>query len=326
MSDTDDTDPNRQADLSRQAIDQVAVTSALGAVVAVHSRIADNALTASLLGTERGGHGVVFREDGLIVTIGYLITEAESVFVVTASGQTLPAHVVAYDQETGFGVVQALGRLDAPHVEVGSSADLQVGDPVVMAGYGGRSDCVLQKVIAKREFAGYWEYLLDEAIFTAPPHQNWGGTGLIDRHGKLVGIGSLFVQHVGRGGNTNDANMVVPIDLIKPILDDLLMYGRVQKPPRPWLGMITVEHQAGLVVASTVDGGPASKSDIEVGDIVAEVAGQPVRELASMFRLVWGLGEAGVEVPLTVIREGEHVDVYVNSADRNALLAAPQVH
>ena len=166
-------------------MDEVAVTSALGAVVALHSRIPDQALTASLLGTERGGHGVVFRDDGLILTIGYLVTEAESVFVVTASGQTLPAHVVAYDQETGFGLVQALGRIDATHVEIGSSADLVVGDPVVLAGHGGKSDSVQQKIIAKREFAGYWEYLLDEAIFTAPPHQNWGGAGLINRHGEL---------------------------------------------------------------------------------------------------------------------------------------------
>ncbi|MBT6275144.1 MAG: serine protease [Chromatiales bacterium] len=307
-------------------MDEVAVTSALGAVVALHSRIPDSGLTASMLGTERGGHGVVFRDDGLILTIGYLVTEAESVFVVSASGQTLQAHVVAYDQETGFGVVQALGRLDAPHVEVGSSADLQVGDPVVMAGHGGKSDSVHQTVIAKREFAGYWEYLLDEAIFTAPPHQNWGGTALIDRHGKLVGIGSLFVQHASSAGSTNDANMVVPIDLLTPILDDLLMFGRVQRPPRPWLGMITVEHQAGLAIASTVDGGPASYSDIEVGDIVTEVAGQPVRELASMFRLIWSLGEAGVKVPLTVIRDGDHVDVDINSIDRRSLLAAPQVH
>lgn len=309
-----------------KGMDEVAVTSAMGAVVALQARIPEDGLTAGILGTERAGHGVAFGDAGLILTIGYLVTEAQSVFVTTASGQTLQAHVVAYDQETGFGLVQALGRLDATPVELGSSADLEVGDTVVLAGHGGKSDAVYQEIIARREFAGYWEYLLEDALFTSPAHQNWGGAGLLDHAGRLVGIGSLLVQHMGASGAVGDANMVVPIDLLPPILDDLVMYGRVQKPARPWLGLITVEHQGGLVVANIAEGGPSEACDIEVGDGIKEVAGHPVSELAPMFRLLWDQGEAGVIVPLTMERDGRTFEVRVPSADRNDLLSAPSLH
>ena len=220
-------------------MNELEITSALSAVVSLRSRIPEDALTANVLGTERAGHGVQIRDDGLVLTIGYLITEAESIFLVTASGQTLQAHMVAYDQRTGFGLVQALGRLDAATVQMGSSADVRVGDPIVVAGHGGKSDMVAAEVITKREFAGYWEYLLDEAIFSAPAHSNWGGAAALDSEGRLVGIGSLFVQQAEGEDSGRDANMIVPIDLLPPILDDLLMYGRTRKPPRPWMGLLT---------------------------------------------------------------------------------------
>lgn len=308
-------------------INEFEVTSALSAVVSLRSRIPEDALTANVLGTERAGHGVQIRDDGLVLTIGYLITEADSIFLITASGQTLAAHLVAYDQETGFGLVQALGRLDAATVKIGESSGVKVGDSIVIAGHAGKSDMVSAEVIDKREFAGYWEYLLEEAIFTSPAHSNWGGAAALDRDGRLIGIGSLFVQEADdKGGSQRDANMIVPIDLLAPILDDLLMYGRTRKAPRPWMGMLTVEHQAGLVVASTIEGSPAEAAKLEVGDIVEEVNGEPVEELAELFRKVWNLGEAGVEIPLTVVRDGERMAITIQSADRNATLKAPQVH
>ncbi|MEM7403795.1 MAG: S1C family serine protease [Pseudomonadota bacterium] len=307
-------------------MNELEITSALSAVVSLRSRIPEDALTANTLGTERAGHGVQIREDGLVLTIGYLVTEAESIFLVTASGQTLPAHLVAYDQETGFGLVQALGRLDAATVTLGRSSSLKIGDPIVLAGHGGKSAMVSAEVIDKREFAGYWEYLLDEAIFTAPAHNNWGGAAALDSEGQLVGIGSLLVQQAEEGEQQRDVNMVVPIDLLPPIFDDLLMFGRTRKPPRPWLGMLTVDHPAGLVVASTYDGGPADEADLEVGDIVVEVGGYEVSDLAEMFRRVWGIGEAGVDIPLTIVRNGERMTVSVTSVDRNASLKSPRVH
>jgi S1-C subfamily serine protease len=299
---------------------------ALSTIVSVRTQIPEDAMTAKILGTERVGHGVLIRENGLIVTIGYLVTEAETIWIVDNKGGATPGHTVAYDQETGFGLIQALGRLDLPALELGSSADVSQGESVVLAGHGGRENAISAQVQAKREFAGYWEYLLDEGIFTAPPHPTWGGAGLIGCDGTLRGIGSLFVQQVISGGDPVNGNMVVPIDILKPIMDELLTYGRTQKPARPWLGMTTTEMDDALVVAGVTEGGPAQRADVRVGDFVLGVGGQSVKELAEMFRRVWATGEAGVCIPLTLSRDGEMLDLTVQSVNRSDLLKSPQLH
>ena len=211
-------------------------------VVGLQANIPEDAFTASILGTERAGSGVVIRESGLVLTIGYLITEAESIWLSTADGRVTPGHALAYDQETGFGLVQALGKLGVPALELGRSSAARTGDAVIVAG-GGRRQSVQASIIGKQEFAGYWEYLLDEAIFTAPAHPFWGGTGLIDRNGRLLGIGSLHVQQMSERGTSRDINMIVPIDILKPILDDLLTFGKRNKPARPWLGVYTADSE-----------------------------------------------------------------------------------
>jgi len=203
---------------------------------------------------------------------------------------------------------------------------LEPGEAVILAGHGGRRQAICARVQAKREFAGYWEYLLDEAIFTAPPHPTWGGTGLIGHDGTLRGIGSLFVQQMVPKKGPVDGNMIVPIDILMPIMDEMLSYGRTNRPPRPWLGMMTTEMDENLVVAGLVESGPAQRADVQVGDFVIGVNGQPVSELATMFRTIWAIGEAGVEIPLTLSRDGEMLDLTVQSVNRSDLLKSPQVH
>lgn len=298
----------------------------LTSVVGLRAQTPPDAFTAQRLGTDRSGHGVMIREDGLVLTIGYLITEAESVWLVDCQGQATPAHVVATDIETGLGLVQAMGKMTVPSIEIGSSKALAVNDPVILAGFGGRQGSVRAKVIDKREFAGYWEYVLDEAIFTAPPHPFWGGSGLIGPDGTLCGIGSLFIQQALGEDDTVDGNMVVPIDLLKPILDDLLTYGRRNKPPRPWVGMLTAESEGHLVVGGLFDGGPADQAGIQVGDLIADVAGLPVRGLPHLFRSIWVLGEAGVTVPLSIIRDGREMHVDIASACRSDFYKKPKMH
>ncbi len=298
----------------------------LSSVLSLQSRIPDDAFTAPILGTGRGGNGVVIGGDGLVLTIGYLITEAESVWLVSGDGAATPAHVVGYDQVTGFGLVEALGRLGAPVIEIGASRDSGVGDEVVIAGYGGLGHALKANIISRREFAGYWEYVLDEAIFTAPPHPLWGGAALIGRDGRLQGIGSLFVQEAHDEGVPREGNMFVPIDLLDPILDDLMKFGRVNQPPRPWLGMYTTDAEGSLVVAGLASGAPAHRADVQVGDVVLKVAGAPVTGLADMFRRIWALGPVGTVVPLTLSRDGDVVSVSVRSADRNEFLKSPGVH
>src|ERR1700693_5188323 len=210
---------------------------ALASMLGVRSIIPGDAFSAETLGTERAGNGVLIRKDGLVLTIGYLITEAETIWLSLNDGRSVPGHVLGYDQETGFGLVQALAKLDVPALEIGESGAAAVGDRVVVGGAGGRQRSVAASIVAKQEFAGYWEYVLDEAIFTAPAHPNWGGTALIGPGGDLLGIGSLQLEQAGDEGETEALNMIVPIDLLAPILDDLLAIGRPNRPPRPWLGL-----------------------------------------------------------------------------------------
>lgn len=299
---------------------------ALSAVVALRTQIPEDALTASMLGTERAGHGVVIDERGLVLTVGYLVTEAETIWIVDNNGVATPGHALGYDQETGFGLVQALGRLNLPALPIGDSAALVVGDDVILAGHGGARNAVKARVVSKREFAGYWEYVLDEGIFTSPPHPSWGGAALLNKDGQLCGIGSLFVQQALPGERRHDGNLIIPIDLLKPIIEDMKRYGRRQKPARPWLGMITTEVNGALVVAGMVDGGPADRAGVSVGDIVLGVNREPVHDLAVMFRRIWALGPAGTDIPLNLQRNNDQLEVHVQSVSRYDMLKSPQLH
>jgi S1-C subfamily serine protease len=298
----------------------------LSSIVSIKSHIPEDAFTATVLGTERVGSGVVIREDGVILTVGYLVTEAETIWITDNKGRAISGTVLGYDQESGLGLIQALGKLDLPAIDIGSSAAIEEGDKVILAGHGGRRGAVSANVIGLREFAGYWEYLLDRAIFTAPAHPNWGGTGLISADGKLLGIGSLFIQQSQEGQQPVDGNMVVPIDLLAPIYDDMLTYGFPNKPQRPWLGVFCTEAEDRLVVAGVSEGGPADLADLQSGDLIQKIDGRPVSTLADFFRQIWSLGPAGVEVPITVHRDGERLDLSVPSIARRDLLKGPQLH
>ena len=296
----------------------------LQSVVGLQAHIAEDAFTAQTLGTERAGSGVVIGENGLVLTIGYLVTEAESVWLSTADGRATPGHALAYDQETGFGLVQALGRLGLPALELGQSSDIEPGDPVILAG-GGRRQSVRASVIGRQEFAGYWEYLLPDAIFTAPAHPFWGGTALIGRDGRLLGIGSLMVQQMTERDNVRDINMIVPIDRLKPIQQDLVTYGRQNKPARPWLGVFSAERDGRVVVADVSPRGPAAAAGLREGDVLWAVRDESVTGLADFYRKIWASGPAGTEIPIEVVREGRTVWVRVKSADRAALLKTPRL-
>ncbi len=301
------------------------LNAALAAVVSLRVQVPDAAFTASVLGTERAGHGVLIESPGLILTIGYLITEAEQVWVLDDKGGVVTGDVVAYDYETGFGLVQALGKMSARPLELGSIKQLSVGQSVVVAGHGGASQALTAAVIAKQEFAGYWEYVLDEALFTAPPHPNWGGAAVLGPDGKVCAIGSLFMDQVAHGEPAIAGNMSVPVDLLHPILPELLTYGRTLKPARPWLGMFVSHMQGQLLVVGLYQSGPAAKT-IKPGDVVLAVAGQPVRELAACFRAIWSYGHAGTEIPLTVQRDGRVLELNIASVDRRDFWYKPRLH
>lgn len=299
--------------------------AALAAVVGLRASVPADAFTAGTLGVERSGNGVVIRNDGLVVTIGYLITEAEEVWLTLADGTVVPGHVIGYDQTTGLGLVQALAHIDVPALPIGRSSTAQLGERVVIGGAGGRKRSVAARIVARQEFAGYWEYVLDDAIFTAPSHPHWGGTALIGAAGDLIGIGSLQLEGVRDGVNT-PLNMIVPIDLLPPILDDMLRLGRPDRPPRPWLGIFASELEERIVILGIAPKGPASRADLRAGDVILAVDGEQIGDLATFFRSIWALGDAGIEVPLRIWRDGDTFEMRVNSADRNRYLKAPRVH
>ncbi len=292
---------------------------ALAAVVRLRATVPEDATTARALGTEREGNGIVIDASGLVLTIGYLIVEADSVEVETADG-TFPAEVVAYDGDTGFGLVRAPSMTGAQPVELGDSSAVGVGDTLEVLSFA--ADPLPVEVISRGEFVGYWEYLLDSAVYAAPAAPDFGGAALI-RDSKLVGIGSILASAALPGVGRVACNMFVPIDLLKPILPELVRTGRSGVPSHPWLGVNTEEAEGRVVVTMTTPGGPAEKAGLRSGDIILAVAGKPVAGLAEFYRLVWSTGPAGVSVQLRVLQGDSVRELTVTSVDRNERLRHP---
>lgn len=294
-------------------------------VVKLRADVPDDAFTAGILGSQRVGNGVVIDSDGLVLTIGYLVTEATDVWLTTADGREVAAHPLAYDQVTGFGLVLPLERLGAGPIALGSSAALRPFDKAHVVSAPEFAAPQPVEISARREFAGAWEYLIDDAIFAAPAHPHWSGAALIDADNSVVGIGSLLVREV-TGGEEINANMFVPIDLLKPILKDLTTRGRVSRKSRPWLGLYAAEMTGKIVVTGVAEGGPAQLADIREGDLITRVADHDVATLPDFYRQLWATGPAGTGVPLTALRGGTQMHLNVRSVDRGDLLKRPQAH
>ena len=292
----------------------------LKAVVKIRSIIPKEAHSAGTLGTEREGNGVVIDSKGHILTIGYLIIEAESIEVTPPEGKPVSATFVGFDHATGLGLLKTETPLQMRPMKMGQSSKIKEGEPVLIAGYGGEDAVQAARVISRKEFTGYWEYLLEEALYTAPAFVNYGGAALIDRNGLLVGIGSLFSQVVIPGFGTLPCNISVPIDLLPPILNDLITKGRSQKAPRPWLGINAEEAQGRVFVTRVTPGGPAERGGLKPGDLVLTVKGREVSGLTDFYRKIWALGNAGVEVPLAILQGVQIREITIRSSDRYQFL------
>jgi S1-C subfamily serine protease len=287
----------------------------LSAVVRVQSRILPDARTAPTLGARREGSGVLVRA-GYVLTIGYLVIEAEAIEVTAGDGRSVPATLAAYDHATGFGLLKLVAPLSGKPLPLGDSTALAERDAAMVVGHGGGEALNLVTVVSRRPFSGSWEYLLDAAIFTYPPVHNWSGAALISARGELLGVGSLIVPDAGGAGTPSPGNLFVPIDLLKPILDDLIAHGRAPGPRRPWLGVYAEELRGRLFVARVAREGPAERAGVSSGDIVIGVGGEEVASLADFYRKVWARGAAGVEVPLRLLQGLEVKDLRVRSIDR----------
>jgi len=295
----------------------------LQAVILVRTTIPEGARTARYLGTVRQSNGVVIDSNGLILTIGYGILEAETIQVIDAGGKAVSATFVGYDAESGFGLIRANTALGVTPIQLGNSSEIRVGDPLLVASYAGPGGVQGVRAIARQEFAAYWEYLLEDAIFTSPPYADFGGAALLDPDGRLVGIGSLFTQVTLEGSRSVPCNMFVPIDRLSPILADLLATGRSSRPPKPWLGIQAQETQGRVVVIRVSSDGPGEEAGIQPGDIILGVNNQDVTGLADFYRKVWALGGAGVDVHLSILREAQTSEIAVHSADRYQYMRMP---
>lgn len=288
----------------------------LSGVVRIKTFINPDGRTLENLGRDREGSGIVIDDNGLILTIGYLIVEAHTAEIVTNDGHAVPADIVGYDHDTGFGLLKAIAPLKVRPLLLGKSADVKTGDPVVVAGYGGAARAVPVRVVSKREFAGYWEYLLDDAIFTSPPYPAWSGAALLNHEGKLVGVGSLVVGDTAEKGGGAPGNVFVPIDLLPPILGDLLTTGHSATPPKPWIGVNTQDIGGHVFVTRVSPGAPADKAGLKRGDLIVGVNGAAAKGLPDFYRKMWAQGTAGASIPLDILRGGEHLRVDVPSMSR----------
>jgi S1-C subfamily serine protease len=292
------------------------VEHTLKAVIKVRSTVPENARTARILGTEREGNGVVIDANGLIVTIGYLILEAKTIEVYPHGDKPVQAAFLGYDHQTGFGLLRAKDPINITPIELGQSSAVKEGDPILTVSYGGSESVQGARIISRQEFVGYWEYLLEDALYVAPPHSNFGGAALIGRDGQLLGIGSIFTQFAVPGIGTVPCNMFVPIDRLKPILTDLVTVGRSHGPTQPWLGLHADEAHGRVFVIRVTSGGPAERAGLRPGDMILTVNLKAVNGLADFYRKVWSLGNAGVDVPLSILQGTQMRDIKVHSADR----------
>ena len=293
-----------------------ALNRAYESVVGVRTIAVEDARSSENLGHERHGSGVVISNDGLVLTIGYLVLEADEVQVTTSKGRTVPAVVVAYDHATGFGILRPLGPLDVKPISLGSSGAVDALDRLLIVAAGGEESLSVATVVSKRQFAGYWEYLIDNAIFTSPPRPDFGGAALVNKEGALVGIGSLFVMDAMTPGERLPGNMFVPIDLLKPILEEMISTGRQKGGVRPWIGVNSLEEDGRLKVMRVSVDSPAERAGIVPGDIILGLAGEKVEKLPEFYQRLWAAGAPGVEITLKVLKGTEVRDVKIRSIDR----------
>lgn len=288
----------------------------VSAIVRVKTFINPDGRSVSNLGREREGSAVVLDENGLVLTIGYLMVEAHAAEIVTNSGRTVPASVVGYDHETGFGLLRAIEPLKLKPLPMGKSADLKEKDRALVVSFGGAAAVLPVNVVSRRVFAGSWEYLVPDAIYTSPPHPAWSGAALVSRDAKLVGIGSLIVGDATGASDNVPGNMFVPIDLLLPIFGDLLANGRISGPGKPWLGVNANEIGGRLLVSRVTPESPAEKAGIKRGDVVIGIGGDTTKTLPEFYRKLWSQGDAGVTIPLDVQQSGSTKRIDIPSVNR----------
>ncbi len=296
------------------------ITPPLDAVVKLSIRAVDGARTADTLGAEREGTGIVIDDNGLILTIGYLVLEAASILVMTGDNKIYPASVVGFDHATGFGLLRASPPPPCAPVVLGDSSNLGELQGLVVAGHAGAGGVTGAALVSRRRFIGWWEYMIDDALFTAPPRYEHSGAALFDGNGRLVGIASLWVSDALNAGVAFPGNMFVPINLLKDVLDDLVRDGRRRGAARPWLGLNTEQVDGHLVVTRVLPDAPADQSGLKRGDIILGIGGDSIGSQSEFYQSLWSSGGAGEDITLHIVRNKVVKHLIVQTSDRLSYL------
>jgi S1-C subfamily serine protease len=290
------------------------------AVMSVHSLIPETAMTAQMLGTERESHAVQVSADGLMLTVGYSIMEATEVWITNRKGQTSEGIVLAHDYDSGLALLRPATSLGTNYLETADASTVSVGDRISIV-TSENSKAMDAVIFAREQYAGRWEYLLEDTFYTVPLCEHWSGAGLLNKEGKLCAIGSLALGLKGPTGDIVPGNLFIPVDLVTPHLEHMSNHGKKPGALRPWLGTLVEEHDAELCVVGLYMGAPAARAGIRTGDIILSVADQPVSSMAGFFRTLWYFGPAGTRIPLTVKagNDGETIkEIILDTIDRDS--------
>jgi len=304
-------------------VTQDKITEYYDAIVSIRSKVPSDARSALSLGTQREGNGVVI-DNNLILTIGYIVTEASEIEIGLADGRSLPGILVGYDHTSGFGIIRPLFETDLVSLKLGDSDKIQLDEPLFVMPSKRRGVGSVAKMVSRRPFSGWWEYYLDKPIFTLPANEDWGGTPLLNTDGEILGVGSLFVPDAASEGSFSPGNMFVPINLLKPILDDLIQYGRRQSDIKPYLGITSEDFAGSVVVRRVREGGPAFNAGLQAKDVITAVNGVPVSTLEKFYKVIHGSGSAGITINLSVKRQNQPLEFTLKSIDRLDLLTKPK--
>ena len=309
-----------------------AMQQANAAVVGIRVTAVEDARSAQTLGQVRTGSGVVIGADGLILTIGYLMLEAEQIEIVTQDNKVLPASAVAYDIATGFGLLKPLLPLRgvAP-VKLGSLRDLKPGEALMAAtgatADGEDADVSMTQLVSQRAFSGNWEYHLDTALFTSPPvtagSGNHSGAPLFNQRGELLGIGSLLVTDASGENRRLAGNMFVPTDLLKPLLAELRQSGSSRQSHRPWLGLTSTDRGGRVQIMRVSADSPAEQAGLQPGVVVLAVDGSEVSTLEGFYKKLWARAAPDEPVRLTVLDGSEVKTIVLQPQDRMLTLKKP---
>ena len=294
-------------------------------VVKIDSIVPADARTANSLGTIRGGNGIVI-DDKHILTIGYIVVEAETITITLPNGGVVPAELAGYDHTTGFGILKTILPSKLTPLQIGNSDKLNKEDLLYVLPYLTEGAPSAVKMVSRRSFTGWWEYFLDKPIYTHPMNTSFAGSALINEFGELLGIGSLYVSDAAAEGVPMPGNLFVPINDLKPILNDLIVNGKRTADVKPYMGLTSNDDTGKVMVTRVNDDGPAAKAGFKENDIILKVNKINIQDTEKFYKTVWSQGGPGTLLDFEIERNNQIISLKLTTMDRNDFFVKPKYY